>query len=119
MIATNRLVSSCVNIKGFFFAEFIDMESFRMQEAFTGSYLLPTKRQAEYTDPMLRKMRKKSSARDLRVHCIEPTPRRTWSMRTGGRLQQSVIPPVAVATSKLSGKVKGAKGLLYTILGIV
>ena len=90
-----------------------------MQEAFTGSFLLPTKRPAEYTDPMLRKMRKKSSARDLRVHCYEPTPRRTWSMQTGGHLQQSVIPPVAVSTAKLSGKVKGAKGLLYTLLGIV
>lgn len=115
----NRLVSSSANIK-VFFAELIDMESSRMQEALKGSCLLPTKRQAEYTDSKLGKMRKKSSACDPRVHCIEHTPSRpTGSLQTGGHLERSVIPPVALGTSKRSGKVKGAKGLLYTLLGIV
>lgn len=114
----NRLVTSCANIK-VFFAELIDMESSRMQEALIGSCLLPTKRQADCTDSKLRKMRKKSSACDARVHCIEQTPRPTWSLQTGGHLQQSVIPPVVLGTSKRSGKVKGAKGLLYTLLGIM
>lgn len=95
------------------------MESSSIQEASTGSCLLPTKRQAEYTDPKLRKLRKQSSACDPRVHGIEQPPRPPWSLQTGGHLQQSVIPPVVGGYSKRSGKVKGAKGLLYFILGIV
>lgn len=88
-----------------------------MQEALTGC-LPPAKRRAEYTDPEDRKTRKKPSACDPRVHPSEQTCRTTWSLRTEGRLLQSVKSPVN-GTSKHSGKVKGAKGLLYYMMGIM